>query len=106
MVTRRDSKLHEPVSPTTVHGSAGHVEVDARGNSVWHWTKQSPLDSTTILLQRLENDALEIESSAKLPQPEVAAEDDGRKRVLGRKDARKARGHKDIGGGFDPYNNT
>lgn len=114
MARQREREPVESASPATVHGSAGHVEVDARGNSVWRWRKQTPLDSTTIFLKRLDNDALALESSANRPQPDFdkAKAGPGKAKV----DARKASAAPDrrhgprqpvnSGGGFDPYNNT
>jgi len=80
---------------------AGRVEFDSRGNSVWRWARDV-IDSTSILLKRLENKDLAIEPTRKVP-------------VLGDKAQKKggAKGAKlsltdpdgrDTSGGFDPYN--
>jgi hypothetical protein len=112
MVRQPDSKATERDTAATVHGAAGHVEVDARGNSVWRWSEQGPLDTTSILLKRLENDALELEATRKAEQPGIAARPKNasapskRRRGTGPEDWTVERGHKDSGGGFDPYNNT
>jgi hypothetical protein len=96
-------KRTKPLSgvETTQGNAAGRVEFDSRGNSVWRWNAQGKdkLDSTSILIKRLENDALELEptrsvrvragKSVKAPRrADLAVEDDA----------------PDVGGGFDPYN--
>jgi hypothetical protein len=45
---------------------AGRIEFDSRGNSVWRWARDV-LDSTSILLKRLDNTDLSLEQTAKLP---------------------------------------
>jgi hypothetical protein len=80
---------------------AGRVEHDRRGKAIWRWARET-LDSTTILLKRLENDALSLE-----PTQKVAV-------ARGEPKTSPARGHsalslepegeRDAGGGFDPYN--
>ena len=52
--------------PTTRH-SGGRVVQDDRGNNVWDWNGQTgvlELDSTTILLKRLENEDLALAETA------------------------------------------
>jgi hypothetical protein len=51
---------------TGVQQAAGRVEFDSRGNSVWKWAKDV-IDSTSILLKRLENKDLAIEPTQKVP---------------------------------------
>ena len=41
---------------TTDHGAAGGIEVDSKGNRVWRWARDV-LDSTSVLLKRLEKSA-------------------------------------------------
>ena len=52
----------QPASPEP----AGRVEFDSRGNSVWRWARDV-LDSTSILLKRLENKDLSLEPTQKVP---------------------------------------
>ena len=52
--------------PTTRH-RAGRVIQDARGNNVWQWNGQTgvfELDSTTIMLKRLDNEDLALAETA------------------------------------------
>src|ERR1041384_756651 len=51
---------------TTDHGEAGRIEVDRQGNRVWRWARDV-LDSTSILLKRLENHDLSLEPTQKVP---------------------------------------
>ena len=46
--------------------AAGRIEFDSRGNSVWRWARDV-LDSTSILLKRLDNTDLSLEQTAKVP---------------------------------------
>jgi len=93
--------------------SPGRVDIDARGRNVWHWNNEQ-LDSTTVMLQSLQNDALELE-----PTRKVRAASDPGKDAAGRRrrhpsdpDASDA---EDSGinasfslssRGFDPYNRS
>jgi len=61
---------------------------DERGNAVWNWVKDTGrfcINSTSVLLKKLEISDLSIEGS----------KDD----TTG-----PARGARDVGGGYDPYN--
>jgi len=80
---------------------AGRVEFDSRGNSVWRWAKDV-IDSTSILLKRLDNKDLAIEPTQKVPVlGGEKADKRGRKtKELGLADSKE----RDTGGGFDPYN--
>jgi hypothetical protein len=87
---------------------AGRVEFDSRGNSVWRWAKDV-IDSTSILLKRLENKDLAIEPTQKVPVIGKAGKGDGAdtgdKRSTRRAELGLAEpGGRDSGGGFDPYN--
>jgi hypothetical protein len=83
---------------TGVQPAAGRVEFDSRGNSVWRWAKDV-IDSTSILLKRLDNKDLSLEPTQKVP-------------VIGKADKRGGRGAElgvagangEGGRGFDPYN--
>ncbi len=80
---------------------AGHVEFDSRGNSVWRWHAE-PGDSTSILLHRLENDALALEATRPVPAL--------RERSKPKKASRPTEAHEGLSleatavRGFDPYN--
>jgi hypothetical protein len=88
---------------------AGRVEHDARGKAVWRWASDL-IENTSVLLKRLENRALALEPTAKVP---VMREAKGAKQA-GRGDAKSrakeelsvegAKTGRDTGGGFDPYN--
>ena len=102
---------------------AGRVEVDSRGNSVWRWARDV-IESTSVLLKRLENKDLALEPTQKVPIVRGAeAAPKGRTgckaaRVQARQrkpDARSRRRQRREssgpaaesrtgGGGFDPYN--
>ena len=103
--------------------SPGKVVVDSRGHSVWQWAKDV-LENTSVLLKRLENKDLALESTQKLPvvsgpQPgEKSASPKAAKRADSNAKAAKDAATKsrqwhpamkpdpgsDRGGGFDPYN--
>jgi hypothetical protein len=80
---------------------AGRVEFDSRGNSVWKWAREV-IDSTSVLLKRLENKDLAIEPTQKVPVL-------GDKSANAKKPGRTELSYSDddghgSGGGFDPYN--
>jgi hypothetical protein len=94
---------------------AGKVEFDSRGNSVWRWARDV-IESTSVLLKRLDNKDLALEPTQKVPVARGAEE---RPQTGGKPEAsapiepadpkaahpamqRERRG--DGGGGFDPYN--
>lgn len=56
----------KPIAPSFV--CPGRVTVDQRGHSVWQWEGMDT-DSTSLLLKRLENDALELEPTRSVPTP-------------------------------------
>jgi hypothetical protein len=95
MAQLKDKEIEQP-DPTGVQHAAGRVEFDSRGNSVWKWAKDV-IDSTSILLKRLENKDLAIEPTQKVP-------------VMGGKADKRAGKRTELdlagrtGGGFDPYN--
>lgn len=95
---------------------AGRVEFDSRGNSVWRWAR-GVLDSTSVLLKRLENKDLALEPTRKVPVMkgnDAVRKHAGPGAVRGRAAAepeQPSRRHpalpptrRDRGGGFDPYN--
>ena len=112
MALPKDKEPETPERPATGPEPAGRVEFDSRGNSVWRWAKDV-LDSTSILLKRLENNDLALEPTQKVPIVRGAADKSDKAPKSDKKVARaKApelsvtpeRGERDTGGGFDPYN--
>src|SRR5512134_67412 len=92
----------------------GRVEFDSRGNSVWRWAKDV-IESTSVLLKRLEVKDLALEPTQKVPvmggadkskqkQPSArnGSPDDDASDKSRHPAARRDR--RDTGGGFDPYN--
>jgi hypothetical protein len=107
---------------TTDHGAAGRIEVDRQGNRVWRWAREM-LDSTSILLKRLENQDLTLEPTQKVPvvpattKPAPSARTSKGGAKPGKAEAKPAKrkdpvelsvarepGERDSVGGFDPYN--
>lgn len=92
---------------TTDHGAAGRIEVDNHGNRVWRWARDV-LDSTSILLKRLDNKDLALEPTQKVPvmqrgKPAAQKAVPEKKRVrLSMAPEAGSRGG--VGSGFDPYN--
>lgn len=116
-------RAEDPLTVGTEY-RAGCVRVDSRGRNVWQWhDARIDIDSTTILLKRLDNDALELEPTRSVPIPAPAglgggarARPRGARRQAAPKTAhdssRTATGEWalsesmqiDVSGGFDPYN--
>ncbi len=119
-----------PEPPPLDDGRAGRVEVDSRGHNVWRWARAA-LDSTSILLKRLENKDLALEPTQKVPvvpgadartaakgtpagkpsapgkpaaTPASKAADAAPRKGAKRPDATRGQIRRDTGGGFDPYN--
>ena len=116
MALPKDKEPEIPEPSAAGQEPAGRVEFDSRGNSVWRWAKDV-LDSTSILLKRLENKDLAIEPTQKVPiipgkadKADKASKADkkanrARAPELGVTPERgSGRGGRDGGGGFDPYN--
>jgi hypothetical protein len=93
---------------------AGRVVHDSRGKAVWRWACDV-LESTSVLLKRLENRDLAIEPTQKVPVMRGAsakAPAQGKARSVDSEDDDFAPRHpaaartkrRDTGGGFDPYN--
>jgi hypothetical protein len=93
---------------------AGKVEFDSRGNSVWRWARDV-LESTSVLLKRLENKDLALEPTQKVPvvrdeeTPQKGSKarrnaDDDPKDPKASHPALQRDRRRDNGGGFDPYN--
>ena len=111
--------------------SDGGVVVDNRGRNVWQW-KDEQLDSTSIVLKRLENDALQLEPTRKVkklaekdaqrsadPERKAGPRKPGDASRLGDTRTKGAKAERDepglslstdieydAGGGFDPYNRS
>lgn len=92
----------------------GRVEFDSRGNSVWRWAKDV-IESTSVLLKRLEVKDLALEPTQKVPvvggadksKQKQSSSRDGASRDENDKSKHPAmrRDRRDSGGGgFDPYN--
>ena len=110
-----DDDTRKPVV-TTDHGAAGRIEVDRQGNRVWRWARDM-IDSTSILLKRLENQDLALEPTQKVPVAPAAKPAKPRDASRDAKTAKRGPRHerlelsmaaeaggRDSAGGFDPYN--
>jgi hypothetical protein len=104
----------EPVSSQPASQEpAGRVEFDSRGNSVWRWAREV-LDSTSILLKRLDNADLALEPTQKVPVIGAKKMAKGGNTSDPTRSAKARRnrslsleadeGRRDQGGGFNPYN--
>jgi hypothetical protein len=93
---------------------AGKVEHDARGKAIWRWAADV-LENTSVLLKRLENRALALEPTQKVPVMSGAdragskpgrrgAKDEGAEDPSPQHPAASRDKRRDNGGGFDPYN--
>jgi len=103
----------EPPAPEPV----GRVEVDARGRNVWRWARDV-IDSTSVLLKRLENKDLALEPTQKVPVVRAAdaarkgkaakgfraAEEPAGSSASPQHPALKRNRRRENGGGFDPSN--
>jgi hypothetical protein len=105
-----DSGPHR-LKPDSADNPAGRVIVDARGRNVWQW-KDEQLDSTTIMLRKLDNSSLALEPTRQVRKIDDSEAKDGRPRSA----RGKRRGGDDrtslsidttmsveMGGGFNPY---
>ena len=96
----------------------GRVEVDARGRNVWRWARDV-LDSTSVLLKRLDNKDLALEPTQKVPVVrnadaapkgkaakggKMAEEPDASSTKSPQHPALQRERRRASGGGFDPYN--
>lgn len=89
----------------------GRVVVDGRGRNVWQWNDaRVDIDSTTILLKRLENDSLELEATQNRPVAEAAEPEPGKKRRRSSKQTNELTLSEsmriEMASGFDPYNRS
>ena len=103
VVRAADPKAQEPV---------GRVEIDSRGHNVWRWAKDV-IESTSVLLKRLENKELALEPTQKVPVVRTADTAPKTQKPAAKQESpKKAARHPalqrdrepDVGGGFDPYN--
>jgi hypothetical protein len=86
----------------------GRVEVDSRGRNIWRWACDV-IESTSVLLKRLENSELQLEPTHRVPiqrgvgtkRPANQRSEDSGPIKLSLERGKTAR---DEGGGFDPYN--
>jgi hypothetical protein len=113
MAQPKDIETVPPEPPS--QEPAGRVEFDSRGNSVWRWARDV-LDSTSILLKRLENKDLALEPTQTVPvigSKKVAkpgnTSDPTRSAKAKPRPSRSLtleaeEGGRDKGGGFNPYN--
>jgi hypothetical protein len=112
-----DDEDEAPPEQAGAERAAGRVEFDNRGKAVWRWARDALLESTSILLKRLENTNLALEPTRKVPVlgQKSAAGPGARKPSPSRAGAPKPRREplelsepealtSDSGGGFDPYN--
>lgn len=98
----------------------GKVVIDSRGHNVWQWARDV-LESTSVLLKRLENKDLALEPTQKVPvvredEPTAKGQKTGKPGVkaaarVGEKHADASPRHPALqrerrrdDGGFDPYN--
>ena len=103
-MTRTDDPTKTQVLPPEDE-PAGKVEFDGRGKAIWRWARDV-LDSTSILLKRLDNKSLALEPTRKVPI--IKSNPTGRETSGPRPKSRiqlslSGPASRD-GGGFDPYN--
>jgi hypothetical protein len=110
-----DKDVNDPETPPASE-PAGKVEFDSRGNSVWRWARDV-LESTSVLLKRLDNKDLALEPTQKVPvvrgteqppkkggKPQVDAERTPADAKAAHPAMQRERRRDGSGGGFDPYN--
>lgn len=119
-MSRAHDKDAEPVEPPAAELASqppGKVVIDGRGHNVWQWAKDV-IESTSVLLKRLENKDLALEPTRKVPimsekdaQPSAAKSGDRKTKTAKDADSKSAARHPALqrerardGGGFDPYN--
>ena len=112
----QDESIEQTSAPTVER--PGRVEVDSRGHNVWRWARDV-LESTSVLLKRLENHDLVLEPTQKVPimrgvRPAAKAQSPApataeaanaspRKPAARHPALQRERASRD-GGGFDPDN--
>jgi hypothetical protein len=78
----RDPKGKQNLTP-------GNVTVDSRGRNVWHFHGES-IDSTSMMLQKLENPSLALEPTRKTRQLDAGSDAPGGKGPAGKASTGKA----------------
>jgi type II secretory pathway component PulC len=105
MANDTTQKLLTPVT----RNSAGGVVIDSRGRNVWQW-KDEQLDSTSVVLKRLENDALQLEPTRRVQTLKEASESKAKAKATAQRGASgldvSEKLDYDPGRGFDPYNRS
>ena len=119
----KDVQPPKPPANEPAKEPAGKVVVDNRGRNVWKWAKDV-IESTSVLLKRLEVKDLALEPTRKVPilgrkavdkgaNPKAAkahdakageADDEVHAHSVGGHPAMQGKRSRDGGGGFDPYN--
>jgi len=127
-VPDKDLEQAEPAQPEPGPTEpAGRVEVDSRGRNVWRWARDV-IESTSVLLKRLENKDLALEPTQKVPimrgaeaapkgshpaakpgaskpgAPKPGASKAGAPKAAASHPALEPGRGSQGGGGFDPYN--
>jgi len=125
-MSRQPDKVQQAEQPTAAAPEperAGRVEVDARGRNVWRWARDV-IDSTSVLLKRLENKDLALEPTQKVPvvrddapakggkgakggappKEQMSLEEEPATSKKAQHPAMQRERRRDGGGGFDPYN--
>jgi hypothetical protein len=106
-MTNDTQKLLQPIA----RSRAGRIVIDNRGRNVWQW-KDVQIDSTSIVLKRLENDALQLEPTRNVPIPKKVAKHKAATAEHGSASYERpglsisATLSYKVGGGFDPYNRS
>lgn len=114
----KDVARVEPPPAAPASEPPGKVVADARGRNVWQWAKDV-VESTSVVLKRLENKDLALEPTRKVPvvseqdaKLNTAKAGDAKSKAAKGADSKSAARHpalqrerpRDGGGGFDPYN--
>ena len=119
----KDVQPPKPPANEPAKEPAGKVVVDSRGRNVWKWAKDV-IESTSVLLKRLEVKDLALEPTRKVPilgrkavdkgvNPKAAKGHDAKAgdpddeldvQSGGSHPAMQGKRRRDGGGGFDPYN--
>ncbi len=115
-MSRASDKDADDAEPAPASEPAGKVEFDSRGNGVWRWARDV-IESTSVLLKRLDNKDLALEPTQKVPvvrgadqrpqkggKPQVTPDKDRANTKAAHPAMQRERRRDGSGGGFDPYN--